>query len=100
MTKSAIYAELSEKTQLSKKQVAEVFDALYALIKREVSKSGPGEFVVPTSLMKVKRKVRPAREARMGTDPRTGEKKMYPPKPATEVIKVMPLKSLKDLKDA
>ena len=33
----------------------------------------------------------------MGTDPRTGEKKMYPAKPATEVIKVLPLKTLKEL---
>src|SRR5262245_18571236 len=100
MTKSAIYAELSEKTQLSKKQVADVFDALSNLIKREVSKSGPRGFVLPTSLMKVKRKLKPARPARLGTDPRTGEKKEYPAKPASEVIKVMPLKTLKDLKDA
>src|SRR5262245_622657 len=97
MTKSAIYAELADKTELSKKKVAEVFDALFNLIRREVAKSGPGEFVVPTSLLKVKRKLRPARPERMGTDPRTGEKKMYPAKPATEVIKVMALKSLKSL---
>jgi len=97
MTKSAIFAELSEKTELKKQQVAAFFDALHALIKREVGKGGPGEFVLPTSLLKVKRKLKPARSAREGTDPRTGEKKMYPAKPASEVIKVMALKSLKEL---
>ena len=53
LRRSEVYAELAEKTELSKKDITAVFDALFDLIKREVSKGGSGEFVVPTSLLKV-----------------------------------------------
>ncbi len=47
MTKSAVYTELSTSTNLTRKQVSEVFDALSKLIKREMGKKGPGMFTLP-----------------------------------------------------
>ena len=41
MTKSAIYAELAEKTDLTKQADRAVFDALFDLIKREVASPAP-----------------------------------------------------------
>ncbi len=51
-TKSEILASIAETTELSRKQVASVFEALSGLIKKNVGKKGPGMFVVP-GLMKI-----------------------------------------------
>jgi nucleoid DNA-binding protein len=95
-TKTEVYAALAEKTELTKKQVGVVFDALSDYIKDQIGKKGPGVFVLP-GLLKVLRHTKKARPAREGVNPRTGEKMMYPAKPASLVVKVRPLKSLKDV---
>jgi hypothetical protein len=98
MTKSAIFAELSEKTSLSKKQVGDFFEHLFELIKREVSKGGPGEFVLPTSIIKVKRITKKETPERTRPDPRDPTvMRTYPRKPEHLAIKVYALKTLKDL---
>ncbi len=48
-----------------------------------------------TRKMKVVKK--PARPARKGTNPFTGEEMMFKAKPARKVVKVLPLKGLKDM---
>jgi len=95
MSKSQVFAALCEKTELSKKQITAVFDALTALMKAQVGKKGPGAFVIPPSLIKVKRVVRPAKKARMGRNPATGEPMMLKAKAATTVIKAQAMKALK-----
>ena len=95
-TKTEVYAELAEKTGLTKKQVAGFMDTLSEYIKGQIGKKGPGVFVMP-GLLKVLRHTKKARPAREGVDPRTGEKRQYPAKPASLVVKVRPLKSLKDV---
>ena len=62
MTKAALMSELAERTDMTKKQVATVFDALQGIIKRELGRRGPGEFVIPDMLKLKVRKV-PARQA-------------------------------------
>ncbi|MGE3807739.1 MAG: HU family DNA-binding protein, partial [Gemmataceae bacterium] len=47
MTKSDLYKELADKTELSKKQIQGFFEELTALIQRELKKKEPGVFVVP-----------------------------------------------------
>src|SRR5580700_6854547 len=42
MTKSALLAELAEATSLQRKQIAQVFDELHKVIKKEMGKKGPG----------------------------------------------------------
>ena len=94
-TKSEIITKISTATTLSRKQVASVFDALSEEIKFAVGKKCPGVFAVP-GLMKILVKHKPATKARKGIDPFTKVERMFKAKPASRVIKVRPLKALKD----
>lgn len=96
MTKAQIMSELADKTGLTKKEVGAVFDALRDLIKRELGRRGPGEFVVP-DLLKLKVKKVKAVPAGMRKDPFTGEMRQMPAKPASKKVRATPLKKLKDL---
>ena len=95
-TKSEVLSAIAEKTDLTKKQVGQVFDELGTLIGKNLSKRGPGVFTVP-GLMKVTAVRKPATKARKGTNPFTGEPTVFKAKPARTVVKVRPLKGLKDL---
>jgi nucleoid DNA-binding protein len=95
-TKSEILTNISTKTGLSRKQVASVFDGLAEEIKGAVGKKGPGIFAVP-GLMKITVIQKPAVKARKGINPFTKLEQMFKAKPARKVIKVRPLKALKDM---
>ena len=95
-TKSEILASIAETTELSRKQVAAVFEALSGLIKKNVGKKGPGKFVVP-GLMKIVVIQKPATKAHKGINPFTKQEQMFKAKPARSVIKVRPMKALKDM---
>jgi len=94
-TKSELLLNIAQATELSRKQVSAVFDALGEEIKKAVGKKGPGMFVVP-GLMKINVIHKPATKARKGINPFTKLEQMFKAKPARKVIKVRPLKSLKD----
>jgi|SRR5581483_19360 len=94
-TKSEIFAYISEKTNLKRKDVVSVFDALFGLIERDLKK-GPG-IVNLAGLMKIKVINKPAVPARRGINPFTKEEVMFKAKPARNVVKVQPLKTLKDM---
>ena len=96
MTKTEILTSLAESTGLSKKEVASVFDDLGGLIGKNLGKRGPGVFNVP-GLMKVKVIRKPATKARKGINPFTKEETIFKAKPARNVVKVLPLKALKDM---
>ena len=85
MTKSATMSHLSQKSNLSKKQVGELFDELVALACKE-AKNG---FVLPG----FGKLVLSNRKARMGRNPQTGEPIKIP---AKRVCKFRLTKSLKD----
>jgi nucleoid DNA-binding protein len=94
-TKSEILTNIAKATSLSRKQVSTVFEALSEQIKFAVGKKGPGLFAVP-GLMKIIVIHKPATKARMGINPFTKQEQMFKAKPARKVIKVRPLKALKD----
>ena len=96
LTKSEILASLAETTELSRKDVASVFDALSELIKKNVGKKGPGMFVIP-GLMRIMVIQKPATKAHMGINPFTKQEQMFKAKPARKVIKVRPLKALREM---
>ena len=96
LTKSQILSELADATDLSKKEVGAVFDALSDLIRKNIGRRGPGIFSVP-GLMKIKVIRKPATKARKGVNPFTGEETVFKAKPARNVVKVLPLKGLKDM---
>lgn len=95
-TKSQIYSYISEVTELSRKEVADVFAALNNLAMRHLHKKGAGEFTLP-GLAKCVVKHKPATKARKGTNPFTGEEMMFKAKPARNVVKIRPLKKLKEM---
>ena len=94
-TKSEILAKIAESTELSRKQVSSVLDSLSEQIKAAVGKKGPGVFAVP-GLMKIVVIQKPATKAHKGINPFTKEEQMFAAKPARKVVKVRPLKALKD----
>ena len=95
-TKSEIFSSIAAATELSKRDVAAVFDALAGEIKKALGRTGPKMFAVP-GLVKIVIQHKPATKARKGINPFTGEETMFKAKPARNVVKVRPLKNLKDM---
>jgi nucleoid DNA-binding protein len=95
-TKTQIIQAIAEDTELTRKQVAEVFGSLGGLIQRHMQKRGSGEFTIPETGVKIRRVRKPARKARMGRNPATGESIKIAAKPASTVVKVTALKALKE----
>jgi nucleoid DNA-binding protein len=97
-TKSEVLNNIATATNLSKKEVAAVLEALAGEIKKAVSNRGPGLFTIP-GLIKVTKKKIPARAAQKGVpNPfKPGELMDRPAKPAYNKIAVRALKSLKDM---
>ena len=85
MTKSATLGHLAQKANLSKKQIAEIFDEVLNLATKE-AKNG---FVLPG----FGKLVLANRKARMGRNPQTGEPIKIP---AKRVLKFRITKTLKD----
>jgi nucleoid DNA-binding protein len=95
-TKSEIMNNLAEATGLTKKDVASFFDALGAEIEKNVNKKGCGQFTIP-GLCKIVVRDKPAMPKREVRNPGTGEMVWAKPKPASRVVKIRPLKGLKDM---
>ena len=95
MTKSQIVASLADSTGLTKKQVTSVMDEMNVLMERSIKKRSVGEFTVP-GIFKITTVKKPARKARKGINPFTGEETMFKAKPASIAVKVRPLKKLKE----
>ena len=95
-TKSEILTAVATATELSRKQVGSVLDAIASQIERAVGKKGSGVFALP-GLMKITVVQKPATKARKGINPFTKQEQMFKAKPARRVVKVRPLKALKDM---
>ena len=95
-TKTQMVAQIAENTELTKKQVQSVLDELTDIIEGHIKKRSCGEFVLP-GLMKVVTVKKPARKARKGINPFTGEETTFAAKPASVAVKVRPLKKMKEM---
>lgn len=97
-TKTEILNSISETTELTKKDVAAVLDALSEQIEKSLAKRGPGMFTIP-GLCKIVVQHKPAQPAKKNVpNPfKPGEFMDRPAKPARRVVKVRPLKALKDM---
>ena len=98
MTKTQMLSEIAEETELTKKQVASVFESLEDVIARHIKKGSAGTCTVP-GLLKIKTVKKPARKAQKGVpNPfKPGELMDIQAKPASTKVKVLPLKRLKDM---
>ena len=95
-TKSETMAFLAERTDLSKKEVANLLEELSCVMHRHLKKGAAGQFTIP-GLVKCVVKRKPATKARKGTNPFTGEPMTFKAKPARNVVKVRPLKRVKEM---
>jgi nucleoid DNA-binding protein len=95
-SKTQIVDQIASDTELTRKQVSAVLECLSDVIEAHVKKNAVGEFVLP-GLLKINTVRKPAVKARKGINPFTKEEVMFKAKPATTVVKVRPLKKLKDM---
>jgi nucleoid DNA-binding protein len=95
-TKGDVFHTIAQHVGIHRKDVAAVFHAMASMIRADLSKNGPGIFNVP-SMMRITVKRKPATKARMGINPFTKEQVMFKAKPARNVVRVRPLKALKDM---
>lgn len=97
LTKTEIYANIADATGLTKKQVGEVFEALDGQIEKSLTGRGaPKMFTLP-GLCKITLQHKPATKEREGINPFTKQPAIFKAKPAKTVVKVRPLKKLKDM---
>jgi len=95
-TKTQIVNQIAEENELSKNQVNGVLESLTEIIQLHINKRSVGEFVLP-GLLKIQTVKKPAKKARKGINPFTGEEQMFKAKPASTAVKVRPLKKLKEM---
>ena len=95
-SKSDVFGTIAERVGINRRDVAGVFHVMGAIIKADLSKAGCGVFKVP-GLMRITVQRKPATKARMGVNPFTKEEVMFKAKPARNVVKVRPLRQLKEM---
>ena len=96
MTKSQIVTHIAEKTGLSRKLVAAVFDTLGELAVKELGKKGPGEFAILPGMVKAKVRARAAVPAGKWINPFTKKEEVRKAKPARRVVRFTANKALKE----
>jgi len=99
LNKSQMLSAISEGCGMSKKEVSAVLDELSLVIHRHLKKRGGAGYCTIPGLMKIKTIRKPATKARPGINPFTGEQTTFKAKPARTVVKVTPLKGLKEMVD-
>ena len=88
---------IAEQTKLPRKQVVAVFEELGAIMKKDLGKKGTGTFVVH-GMMKIVVVNKPSTKAYEKPNPfKPGEMMTVKARPARTVIKVRPLKGLKEM---
>ena len=95
MSKAQFVATLAEESSLNKKQAESALESINAIVARQLGKGGPGEVLIP-GLIKLNVIEKPAKPQREGINPFTKNPMTFKAKPASKVIKVRPLKALKD----
>lgn len=95
-TKGALLSSLSDRTGLSRKEINAVLAELVVVVEAHIKRGGPGKFTLP-GVLKMTVKNVPARKARKGINPFTGEPTIFKAKPASRKVKVTALKALKEM---
>jgi nucleoid DNA-binding protein len=96
-TKTEVFTSIADATGVSKRDVSAVFDALNEQIRKALSSRGGSRTFTIHGLCKIVVQHKPATKERQGVNPFTGEPTTFKAKPARNVVKVRPLKKLKDM---
>lgn len=94
MAKSAVLQHIANNAGLARKQVAQVLEELTAVVAAHVNKKSKGQFVLP-GLFKITVVRKPAQKGGKKVM-MMGKEVITKPKPARNVIRIRPLKKLKD----
>jgi nucleoid DNA-binding protein len=95
-SKSDVFATIAHHAAIHRRDVAAVFHALGSVIKADLSKHGAGVFKVP-GMMRITVTRKPATPARPGINPFTKEQVVFKAKPARNVVRIRPLRGLKEM---
>ena len=98
MSKTGLIKTITEVSGIEKRDVVNVLDTLTQVIEGHIKSRGPGVFVFP-GLLKITVVKKPARSARKGINPFTGEEIMIKARPAYKTVKIKALKKLKAMVD-
>lgn len=98
LTKTGMIKTIADVSNVNKRDVVSVLECLTQVIETHVKSRGPGVFVLP-GLMKITVVKKPARAARKGINPFTGEEIMIKARPAYKTVKIKALKKLKEMVD-
>lgn len=93
LSKSQLIERIAISTELSKRDIKNVMEALTDVGHKELKKHGI--FLVPGFAKFVVIK-KPATKARKGNNPFTGEEMMFKAKPARKIVRARPVKAAKD----
>ncbi len=94
LSKSALYAHLSEKTGLKKTEIQQVFDVLTETIKTQLAAKGAGKLVIPGIARLTVRKVKAVKGGEKKINPLTKQEYETKPRPAFNKVSLRPVKSL------
>jgi len=94
-TQGQVFELIAQQTELAKRDVRRVFAVLQELTQKNLAGRGPGQFTVP-GIVKLVVREKPARKARQGTNPFTGEPMMFKAKPKSKTVRARPVKAIKD----
>jgi nucleoid DNA-binding protein len=95
-TKGAFLQTIADHVGIHRRDVAGVFHVMGSMIRSDLSKAGSGVFTLP-GLLRITAKRKPATKARPGINPFTKEPITIKAKPARNVVRVRPLRALKDM---
>jgi nucleoid DNA-binding protein len=95
-TKTQTLNAIASLTGVTKKAATNLLEAFEALVNAHLGKGGAGVFILP-GLLKFQVVRKPATRARKGVNPFTGAEMVFKAKPARNVVKVKPLKKLKEM---
>lgn len=94
MTKAQLIQALTEDNgELTKKQIVQVLESLQTIAHKQLKRQGV--FTLP-GFAKFTVVKKPARKARKGINPFTGEPTVFKAKPASKAVKARPVKACKD----
>ena len=98
MTKSELLNAISTETELTRREIGGVLEALGTQISKSLGRRGVGMFTIP-GLIKIEKKKVPARKARKNVpNPfKPGEMMDVAAKPPSTKVKLRALKNLKDM---
>jgi nucleoid DNA-binding protein len=95
-SKSEVYNIIADNVGIARRQVAGVFHVLGSVIKADLSKGGPGVSSVP-GLARIRVQRKPATKERQGINPFTKEPTIFKARPARNVVRLRPLRALKEM---